>query len=65
MNLSALIAVIVFAGVLLSIFSVLYVGALRSYNRGELDFAGVRLLRWALLGHMTLYLLLAVTAFIT
>lgn len=65
MNLSALIAVIVFAGALLVIFGVLYIGASRSHARGELGIEGLRMLRWALLGHVTLYVLLAITAFLT
>ena len=65
MNVSALIAVAVFAAVLLSIFGALYIGALRSYSKGEMDIEGIRLLRWALLGHITLYVLLAITAFLT
>ncbi len=65
MNLSALIAVVVFAGVLLVIFGALYIGASRSQARGEIGPEGTRLLRWALLGQITLYLLLAITAFLT
>jgi hypothetical protein len=65
LNLSALIAVAVFAAVLLSIFGGLYIGALRSHARGDMDIEGIRLLRWALLGHITLYVLLAITAFLT
>jgi hypothetical protein len=64
-NLGALIAVIVFAGVLLAIFGILYLGAWRSYARGELDIQGIRVLRWALLGHIAIYILLAITAFLT
>jgi hypothetical protein len=41
------------------------VGAARSYRRGELDFEGIRILRWALLGLISIYVLLAVTAFLT
>ena len=65
MNLEALLAVLAFAGGLLAIFGALYVGAARSYRRGELDFEGIRILRWALLGHISIYALLAVTAFLT
>ena len=65
MNASALVAVVIFAGALLMIFGALYAGALRSYKRGELDVTGMRLLRWALLGHIAIYFLLAVTAFLT
>ena len=65
MNVSALIAVFVFAAALLSIFGALYVGASRSHARGEMGIEGIRMLRWALLGHITLYILLAITAFLT
>jgi hypothetical protein len=65
LNVGALIAVAVFAGVLLAIFGALYVSASRSHARGELGTDGLRILRWAFLGHLTLYALLAVTAFIT
>lgn len=65
MNLSALIAVAVFAGVLLVMFGALYIGASRSQARGEIGPEGTRLLRWALLGHLTLYILLGITAFLT
>jgi hypothetical protein len=64
-NLAALLAVLAFAGVMLAIFGTLYVGAARSYRRGELDFEGIRILRWALLGQFSIYVLLAVTAFLT
>ena len=65
MNDSALIAVGVLAGALLSIFGALYIVALRSHRRGEMDIEGIRILRWALMGHITLYILLAITAFLT
>ncbi len=65
MNLAALLAVIVFGGAVLAIFGVLYVGAARSFERGELAFEGIRILRWALVGHLCIYVLLAVTAFLT
>lgn len=64
MNLGALIAVIVFAGALLAIFGTLYIGASRSYTRGEMGIEGIRILRWALAGHIALYVLLAITAFL-
>jgi hypothetical protein len=65
LNQSALIAVGLFAIALLSIFGVLYREALRSYARGEMDIQGIRILRWAILGHMTLYILLTITVFLT
>lgn len=65
LNIAALIAVIILAGALLAIFGALYLGAYRSYSRGEIDVEGVRILRWAIAGHITLYALLAITAFLT
>ena len=65
MNIVALIAVAVFAAVLLSIFGALYISASRSHARGEMGVEGLRILRWALLGHITLYVLLAITAFLS
>jgi hypothetical protein len=65
MNTAALVAVVLFAGAFLAIFGALYVGAVRSYQRGELDFEGIRILRWALLGQVVIYVLLAITAFLT
>ena len=65
MNVGALVAVVVFAGALLAIFGALYREASRSHARGEMGIDGVRILRWALLGHVALYVLLAVTAFLT
>ena len=65
MNVAALLAVLIFAGVLSIILGTLYRGAVRSYRRGEVDFEVIRLLRWALLGHAVIYLLLAVSAFLT
>ena len=64
MNVAALIAVGVFTAVLLSIFGALYVGAVKSHRRGEMGIEGVRLLRWAVLGQVALYAILAVTAFL-
>ena len=65
MNVGALVAVVVFAGALLAIFGALYREASRSHARGEMGIDGLRILRWALLGHVALYVLLAVTAFLT
>ena len=62
---SALVAILAFAGALLAIFGALYWEALRSYTRGEMGKDGIRVLRWALLGYLVLYALLAVTAFLT
>jgi len=65
LNVGALVAVVVFAGALLAIFGALYREASRSHSRGEMGIDGLRILRWALLGHVALYVLLAVTAFLT
>jgi hypothetical protein len=61
-NVGALVAVVVFAGLLLAVFGAVYVGALRSYRRGELDPKGIRILRWALLGHVTIFIILGIAA---
>ena len=63
MNGAALVAVIVLAGAFLAIFGSLYLGAVRSHQRGELDEGGVRVLRWAVLGQLCIYAVLAITAF--
>jgi len=65
LNVAALIAVAVFAAALLSIFGALYLGASRSHSRGEMDIEGIKILRWALMGYVVLYVLLAITAFLT
>jgi hypothetical protein len=62
LNIIALIAIFIFAVVLLSIFGSLYIGAFRSYKRGEMDYEGIKLLRWGLLGYIVLYIILATTA---
>lgn len=61
----ALLTVLVLSGALLAIFGALYLSASRSQKRGELDAEGLRILRWALLGHLILNVLLALTAFLT
>lgn len=65
MNTGALVAVVVFAAALLSVFGLLYLGAARSRDRGELDPEGIRLLRWALMGHLAIFVVLGITAFLT
>lgn len=62
MNVSALVAVIAFAALLLVVFGVVYLGARRSYQQGELEAGGMRILRWALLGHVTIFVILGITA---
>ena len=65
MNISALIAIIAFAGALLFVFGVLYRMAAKSHARGELDYDGIRILRWALFGQLVIFVILALTAFLT
>jgi hypothetical protein len=64
-NLAALLAIFAFAGLMLAIFGTLYRGAVRSYQQGELDFEGIRILRWGMLGQIAIYAILAITAFLT
>ncbi|MDG6917718.1 MAG: hypothetical protein JRM85_09020 [Nitrososphaerota archaeon] len=65
MNSSALVAIAVFAGALLSVFGVLYRMASTSHARGELAYEGIVILRWALLGQLAIFAILALTAFLT
>jgi uncharacterized membrane protein len=65
LNADALIAVVLFAGALLSIFGAIYWGAAKSHAKGEMDFNGLKMLRWALAGYVCLYVLLAITAFVS
>lgn len=62
MNLDALVAIFAFAGAVIGIFGWLYAGASRSFAHGELGAGGVRLLRWALVGYVVIFVLLATTA---
>jgi hypothetical protein len=62
-NGAALVAIIVLAAAFLAIFGSLYLSAVRSQRRGELDATAVRILRWAVLGQLCIYVVLAVTAF--
>jgi hypothetical protein len=62
-NGAALVAIIVLAAAFLAIFGGLYLGAVQSQRRGELDAAAVRILRWAVLGQLCIYVVLALTAF--
>jgi len=64
MVISALIAVAVFAAAFLSIYMGIYAGASRSYHRGELDRRGIQILRLGLLGHIAIFILVGITAFI-
>ena len=64
LNASALIFVGVFAVALLSIFGAIYIGASKSQKKGEMGYEGILILRWALLGFATLYILLALSAFL-
>jgi hypothetical protein len=63
-NVPAIIAVGVFAAVLLAIVGAIYVGASRSHARGEVGIEGLMILRWGILGFLVLYALLAITAFL-
>ena len=62
MNLSALIAVLIFALVFLGIIGWLYSEASKSLKRGELSFDGIVILRLALLGVLVIYAILGLTA---
>ena len=63
-NVAALVAVFLFTALMLAIFGTLYRGAVRSYERGELDFEGIRILRWGMAGQVAIYAILALTAFL-
>lgn len=63
-NIYALIAVGLFAAAFLAIYGSLYLSAVASNRRGELDSNGVRILRLGLYGHLTIFAILAVTAFL-
>ncbi|HUK79533.1 MAG TPA: hypothetical protein VLU91_02590 [Nitrososphaerales archaeon] len=65
MNTSALLAVFLFAGALLIVFGWVYRGATKSMAKGELSNEGIRILRWGLLGHVAIFVVLAITAFLT
>ena len=65
MNLGALVAIAAFAGALLLVFGLLYRMASKSHAKGELDFEGIRILRWALLGQLVIFAILSLTAFLT
>ncbi|MHB8585660.1 MAG: hypothetical protein ACYDDF_07475 [Thermoplasmatota archaeon] len=62
MNVQALLAVIVFAGVLLAIFGILYRIARRAREAGEIDDRSLRVLRMAFLGHVVLNAILVLAA---
>ncbi len=64
MNVYAILSVSLFAAVFLGIYGTIYQNALSSYRRGELDWRGVRILRLGLYGHLTIFAILAVTAFL-
>ena len=64
MNVQALASVAAFGSVLVLILVYLYVGAVGAHRRGELGADGVRVLRWAILGQLVIYGILAITAFI-
>jgi hypothetical protein len=63
-NVPALLATAGFAILTIGIFGAIYLGAARSVRAGELDEGTTRVLRWALAGHVVIYALLAITAFL-
>ena len=63
-NIPALLTTAGFAILTIGIFGAIYLGAVRSVRAGELDAGTTRVLRWALAGHVVIYALLAVTAFL-
>ncbi|PSN94895.1 hypothetical protein B9Q06_07355 [Candidatus Marsarchaeota G2 archaeon ECH_B_2] len=64
MNVYALVAVALFAAVFPGIYGIIYLSALSSYRRDELDGHGIRILRLGLYGHLTIFAILAITAFL-
>jgi hypothetical protein len=64
MNLEALSSVVALGGILTIILLAIYAGATRAHRRGELSADGIRILRWAIVGQLAIYGLLAITAFI-
>ncbi len=64
MNPAALLAVLVFAGAFISIYGSIFFGAWKSYKKGELDPKGIRLLKLGFLGHLAVFGVLAITAFL-
>ena len=58
-------AIVALAGALLLVFGLLYRMAAASHAKGDLDFEGIRILRWALLGQLIIFAVLAITAFLT
>jgi hypothetical protein len=65
MNLGAFIAILVFFSVLIGMFGAVYHSASKSEKKGELSSEGTRILRLAFLGHVTVFILLMLTAFLT
>jgi hypothetical protein len=47
------------------VFGLLYRLALKSYAKGELGPEGIGILRWALIGQLAIFAVLALTAFFT
>ncbi|MBX8632421.1 MAG: hypothetical protein KIY12_08400 [Thermoplasmata archaeon] len=64
MIISALIATLLFAVAFLSIYLSIYSGAVKSYHRGDLDGKGIRILRLGIVGHIVIFALIALTAFL-
>gem|GEM_PF-1103735 len=65
LNLGAFIAILVFFAVLIGVFGAVYYSASKSEKRGELSSEGTRILKLAFLGHVTVFILLLLTAFLT
>ncbi|PSN85106.1 hypothetical protein B9Q03_12545 [Candidatus Marsarchaeota G2 archaeon OSP_D] len=64
MNVYTILAVALFAAVFLGVYGAIYLDAISSYKRGDLDWRGIRILRLGLYGHLTIFAILAVTAFL-
>ncbi|HLI45943.1 MAG TPA: hypothetical protein VKU94_01980 [Geobacterales bacterium] len=65
MNTGALIAILAFFAVLLAIFGSIYFSASKAAKNGEISPKGLRILQLGLIGHITILLLLLITAFLT
>jgi hypothetical protein len=65
LNTYALLSVLFFAVAFLGVYLSVYYNAFKSYKRGELEERGVRILRLGLYGHLVIFAILGVTAFLT
>ncbi|MEM0287790.1 MAG: hypothetical protein QXG05_06465 [Nitrososphaerota archaeon] len=64
MNLGALFAILIFFLVLLGIFGAIYFSASKAIRHGEMPKDGLHVLKLAFLGHIVIFLLLIITAFL-